>query len=164
VSVIRRGLTYRRRRPQAFTVGILGLLLTLGGSAYATMSASGHQSSSPDKHVAAAAASGGLSVVYRAEEVPSQAGENGQGGYHASCPAGYLAVGGGFEVDNPHLQVVKSTPYFVKAPPAKAWSVHVANTDSVQHNVTIYVVCLAGAKFAHSLSTGKGKLGASLDK
>jgi hypothetical protein len=56
---------------------------------------------------------------------------------HAECPAGYVAIGGGFDASNWDVRVVESYPAS-----ATAWAVYAMPLTSEPRTVDVYAVCL----------------------
>ena len=61
--------------------------------------------------------------------------------YEVPCPAGKVASGGGYFVDNPSVMVIKSYPGLA----GYAWTVVATNPDSSDHSVTTWVLCVEGS-------------------
>ena len=57
------------------------------------------------------------------------------------APAGKVASGGGYFVDNPTVDVIKSYPGLA----GYAWTVVATNPDSSDHSVTTWVLCVEGS-------------------
>ena len=141
----------RGRLPRSFAAGVLALLLALGGGGLGVVSASGSQHASSGHAVSAkSAASAGVTLRY---EVGARTLDPGTSFGFVKCRKAFHAVGGGFKVEDPRVQVMQSTPYNSSkasstAPPANAWFVIFNNTAPSKQTVRIYVVCLAGTKVA----------------